>query len=315
MTARHRLIIDTDPGIDDAIAILLAGWHPDIELVGLTTVFGNVSVEQATSNAGFLQTLLPRRVPVARGAAVPLVQPAPDYPDFVHGKHGFGDRIVAAPADFAPVDEDAAAFIVREVMAHPGEITLVPVGPFTNIAAALKLCPEIVKNVKNVVVMGGAARKEGNVNAFAEANIWNDPHAAKIVFDAGWPVTMVGLDVTHKTVMPETRMEDLVAHAPKVGEFLAEITRYYGRFYRSRHGFEGFSVHDPATVVQVLHPELFTTERGRVEVIVDGEQAGRTVFTAAAPGSATAADNATVCLQVNGPAVLQVIEDTLRRAD
>ncbi|MFT4191989.1 MAG: nucleoside hydrolase [Comamonas sp.] len=315
---KHALIIDTDPGVDDALALLVAAYSPDIELIGLTTVFGNVSAEQATRNAGYLVSLMPKPVPVARGAALPLVQQPHPFPTFVHGHNGFGDIALDYPADFAPVDSSAAQFIVDQINARPGEITLVPLGPLTNIALALRLCPEIAGKVKQVVLMGGAVRRGGNVSPAAEANIWNDPHAAQAVFSADWPIVMVGLDVTHQTIMPEQRMQALRAVSPKVGNFVADITAFYANFYRNTAGFDGFSVHDPATVVQILRPELFQTQRGQVEVVTEGIAKGKTLFGPAGfpyaePGWGLR-ENVEVCLGVDGPAVLQVIEDTLRRA-
>jgi inosine-uridine nucleoside N-ribohydrolase len=315
---KHSLIIDTDPGVDDALALLVAAYSPEIELVGLTTIFGNVSVEQATKNAGYLVSLMPKPVPVAKGASTPLVQPLHPYPDFVHGHNGFGDIPLEYPADFAPIDQTAAQFIVDQINARPGEITLVPLGPLTNIALALHLCPDIVHKVKQVVLMGGAIHRGGNVSPAAEANIWNDPHAAQVVFSAAWPIVMVGLDVTHQTIMPEARMQALRSVSPKVGNFVADITAFYANFYRNTAGFDGFSVHDPATVVQILHPELFGTKRGQVEVVTEGIAAGKTLFGPAGfpyaePGWGKR-ENVEVCLTVDGPAVLQVIEDALRTA-
>ena len=318
MTQKTAIIIDTDPGVDDALALLLAAYSPELELLGMTTIFGNVSLEQATLNAGFLASLMPYHVPVAVGSKYPLVNPLHGYPDFVHGKNGFGDIAINYPANFAPVQECAAQFIVDQINARPGEVTLVPVGPLTNIALALRLDPSIAKKVKEVVIMGGAVRRGGNVSPAAEANIWNDPHAAQVVFSADWPIVMVGLDVTHQTIMPETRMEALRKHSPKVGGFLADICAYYANFYRNTVGFDGFSVHDPATVVYVLKPELFGTERGQVEVITEGRAIGKTLF---APKGFMYAepnwglrDNVQVCLKVDGEGVLSTIENVLKTA-
>ncbi|MGL4767007.1 MAG: nucleoside hydrolase [Formosimonas sp.] len=316
---KYKMIIDTDPGVDDALAIAFAAQHPEIELVGLTTVYGNVSVEQATKNAGFLVDLLDiKHVPVAKGEAVPSVQKPHSFPDFVHGKNGFGDIDVNYPTDFAPIDESAADFIVRMINENPGEIVLVPVGPLANIAAALKKDPSIAQKVKQVVIMGGAAHVEGNVSPAAEANIWNDPHAAQVVFEAAWPIVMVGLDVTYQTIMPNEPMERIAAAAPKVGGFLQEICAFYANFYRNVAGFDGFSLHDPATVMYVTNPELFTTVRGQIEVVQDGAGAGKTFF---APKGRQYAedywsqrDNVEVCLGVDKAGVLTLIEQILSTA-
>ncbi len=318
MNKKHTLIIDTDPGVDDALALMLAAYSPDIELLGLTTIFGNVSVEQATKNAGFLVSLMPHAVPVAKGAAKPLVNALHPYPDFVHGVNGFGDIAVDYPASFRPVAQSAAQFIVDQINARPGEITLVPVGPLTNIALALHLDPGITAKVKQVVIMGGAVYRGGNVSPAAEANIWNDTHAAQVVFSADWPIVMVGLDVTHDTVMPEARMNAACANSPKVGAFLASICEFYAKFYRNSAGFDGFCVHDPATIVQILRPDLFVTQRGQIEVVTEGLALGKTLFGPAGfmyaePGWGKRS-NVEVCTRVDGEGVLKVIEDVLKTA-
>ena len=314
--AKYKMIIDTDPGVDDALAIAFAALHPEIELLGLTTVYGNVSVDQATQNAGYLLGLLDQKqVPVAKGEATPSVQTPHNFPDFVHGKNGFGDIDVAYPADFKPIDEHAADFIVRMINENPGEIILVPIGPLANIGLALKKDPSIAQKVKQVVIMGGAAHVAGNVSPAAEANIWNDPHAAQAVFEAPWPIVMVGLDVTYQTIMPNEPMERIAAAAPKVGGFLQQICAFYANFYRNVAGFDGFSLHDPATVMYVTNPELFKTERGQIEVVKEGAGAGKTFF--APKGKMYAEDywskrdNVEVCLEVDKVGVLALIEKVL----
>ena len=314
--AKYKMIIDTDPGVDDALAIAFAALHPEIELLGLTTVYGNVSVDQATQNAGYLLDLLDQKqVPVAKGEATPSVQTPHNFPDFVHGKNGFGDIDVAYPADFKPVDEHAADFIVRMINENPGEIILVPIGPLANIGLALKKDPSIAHKVKQVVIMGGAAHVAGNVSPAAEANIWNDPHAAQAVFEAPWPIVMVGLDVTYQTIMPNEPMERIAAAAPKVGGFLQQICAFYANFYRNVAGFDGFSLHDPATVMYVTNPELFKTECGQIEVVKEGAGAGKTFF--APKGKMYAEDywskrdNVEVCLEVDKVGVLALIEKVL----
>lgn len=314
-----KIIIDTDPGVDDALAIAFAALHPELELLGLTTVFGNVSVEQSTANAGYLLDLLDHaHVPVAQGAGVPSVQKPHSFPDFVHGKNGFGDVAVKYPSDFKPDVLSAVDFIIQTVHAHPNEVVLVPIGPLTNIAAALEKDPTIAQKVKKVVLMGGAALCGGNVSPGAEANIWNDPHAAQIVFEAPWTVVMVGLDVTWKTIMPDAPMARIAAASPKVGVFLQNICTFYANFYRSVAGFDGFSLHDPATVMYVTNPELFTTQQGQIEVVKEGAGAGKTFFAPKGQKYAedywSQRDNVHVCLDVDKAGVLALIEKTLSTA-
>jgi purine nucleosidase len=200
----QKIIFDTDPGIDDAMAILFALASPEFEVVGLTTIFGNVHTDLATQNALRLLEFAGRpEIPVAHGAAKPL-QIAFDEPaSFRPRRERVWARSTLPEPTTAPDLRPAAQFIVDTVMQHPGEITLVPVGPLTNMALALMLEPRIVERVAGVVMMGGAGAVNGNVNPAAEANIWHDPHAADRVFTAGWPITMLGLDVTMAVQMDD----------------------------------------------------------------------------------------------------------------
>ena len=197
-----KIILDTDPGIDDAIALCYALNHPELEVLALTTIYGNVAVDLATQNALRLVELNSgdlnnATVPVATGTGTPLkIAPNPVV-DFVHGANGFGEIQLPEPS-LQAASQSAAELIVDLIHKHPGEITLVAVGPLSNIALALELSPDIATLVKDVVVMGGAFHREGNVTAYAEANIWNDPHAAQQVFTANWPLTVHGLDVTYQ---------------------------------------------------------------------------------------------------------------------
>src|SRR5262245_5631390 len=219
-----KIIIDTDPGVDDSMAILFAFNSPELEIVGLTAIFGNVHTDLGTQNALRLVEFAGHpTVPVAHGADVPLVIPLEYVADFVHGADGMGNTNPPPPQGH-PVDKPAAQFIAEMVMAHPGEITLVPVGPLTNLALALALEPRLVDQVAGVVLMGGAATVNGNVTPAAEANIIHDPHAADVVFTAGWPVTMAGLDVTMKTIMTEEFLASL--RVSRTGEFIYDISRF-----------------------------------------------------------------------------------------
>ena len=209
MAKAKRIIIDTDPGVDDSMAILFAFCSPEVEVIGLTTIFGNSGSGQTTENALRLVELVNRPdIPVARGAETPILRPFKGFGWRVHGRNGLGEVDFPAPTT-KPDPRRAAQFIVDTVMANPGEITLVPLGPLTNIALAVMLEPKIAENVKEVVLMGGAANAKGNASGTAEANVRNDPEAAKIVFEAPWKVTMAGLDVTTKTIMSLDYVEQL----------------------------------------------------------------------------------------------------------
>jgi uridine nucleosidase len=273
-----KIIIDTDPGVDDSMAILFAFQSPELEVVGLTTIFGNVYTDLATQNALRLVEFVGRPdVPVAHGSELPLVVPIEYVADFVHGRDGLGNTH-PAPAQGQAIAQPAAQFIAETVMAHPGEITLVPVGPLTNIALALALEPRLAENVAEVVIMGGAALVNGNVTPAAEANIIHDPHAADVVFRAGWPVTMVGLDVTMKTIMTEAYLVSLRDSGSKIGRFIYDISRFYQEFHMKAYGLTGIHTHDPSAIAYVIDPSLFKTLRGPVRVIAEGMAIGQTLM-------------------------------------
>ena len=278
MSSRTRILFDTDPGIDDAMALAMLARDLRAELVGITTVFGNGPIEQTTRNALSLRKRFGlAEVPVARGAARPLVREPAPFAAHVHGRNGLGD--VAVPDPVLPLDpRPAARFIVDMVHRHPGELVLVPVGPLTNLAEALRLDPALPQQVRAVVLMGGAFGTHGhggNVTPFAEANIHADPHAADLVAAAPWPVTFVGLDVTNEVVMPGDYLDDLGARGGPIGAYLREITRFYEAVYRRRNG-RGICCHDATAVACALDDSAFTRRRGPVQVVTDGETAGQT---------------------------------------
>jgi inosine-uridine nucleoside N-ribohydrolase len=323
---KHRVIFDTDPGVDDAMALCFAMAHPRIELLGITTIFGNVTAPQATTNALYLTQLAGRSIPVAQGAAKPLVKHAEAPPDFIHGADGLGNlpaRQSTNEAKGAKADaRSAAQFIVDMARAHPGQITLVPVGPLTNIAAALALEPQLPKLVKSIVLMGGAVKEGGNVSPVAEANIWNDPHAADAVFTAGFDLTMVGLDVTYKVVVPVALFEKLAKrHQHPLTDTLLHAVRFYGEFYATRYPelkvHPGCFGHDVLAFIALLHPELFGFAQGRLRCVSEGIAQGQTIlhdrpeidFPQAGFGAEVPLAKA--AMTVNVPSVLQIFEATL----
>ncbi|MEJ6708607.1 MAG: nucleoside hydrolase [Amylibacter sp.] len=271
----HKIIIDTDPGIDDAMAIFYAALHPEIEIVGMTGVFGNVTADIATRNAIVLAERCKQSIPVAKGANTPLVMEPNGVSDYVHGTEGFG-TMPAQPITGKPLDEPAHEFICRLINENPGEITLCPIGPLTNIALALQHDPSIAAKTKAVFIMGGGLDL-GNVTDFAEANIWNDPHAADIVFAANWPITMVGLDVTTQVQCTPADFERLAKSTPVLGGFLNEAVQFYFDFYASYYGQRGCHMHDPSAIIAITDPQYFTIETHALEVIVDGARIGQTV--------------------------------------
>jgi inosine-uridine nucleoside N-ribohydrolase len=314
----RRVIVDTDPGIDDAMAIFFALLHPGIDVVGLTTVFGNVTTELATANALRLLDIAGRPdIPVAPGASDPLCVPYSGPVAFVHGDDGQGN-VHLPPSGRDPLDVSAAQFIVEQVMANPGEITLVPVGPLTNLALALRLEPLIASHVREVVLMGGNALGPGNATPAAEANIRNDPEAADLVFGAGWPVTMVGLDVTHRVFMDDAHLAEYGRIDHPTARHVAAIVPFYRAFYGERVGIDGIYVHDSCAIAYVIAPELFRTERWPIRVdCTEGISRGKTW-----PALGDTDDHrlaawhdrplVNVCVDVDGPGVVELELATMR---
>lgn len=273
--AARKIIIDTDPGADDALAILLALNSPELDVQALTVVAGNVVVEQGLANALKLVSLAGRcDVRVARGAGHPLVQKLITA-EFFHGKNGLGDVELPAPACHADT-RFAPDLIIELVHQYPHEITLVPVGPLTNIALAVAKDPSIVPLVNEVVVMGGSI-SGGNATAAAEANIYNDPEAARVVFEAGWPLTMVGLNVTEKTRFTGADLKRLAqTHGPQ-NDFAVKVLSFMVDL-AGKLGAEGTPMHDPLAVGAVIDRSLITTEDMRVDIETRGEHTrGETV--------------------------------------
>ncbi len=300
----QKIIIDTDPGIDDAMAIFFACLHPDLNVVGLTTVFGNVTVEVATRNALVLVEMARQDIPVAKGAGQPVVQNPNQVSDHVHGNEGFGDVAPITPKG-AAVAESGSEFICRMICENPGEIVLCPIGPLTNIAQALDMDPSIASKVKSVVIMGGGLER-GNVTEYAEANIWNDPHAADAVFAADWDITMVGLDVTNQVLCKTGDFARIAANTPVLGGFLNKVVQFYLRFYEKQYGVPGCQMHDPTAVIAITHPQLFTIETHALEVIVDGTRVGQTVRSAQA-----ARRPVKVCMGVDAERVKELFLSTI----
>ncbi len=272
----RKIIIDTDPGVDDAMAIFFALRSPELEVIGLTTIFGNVHTDLATTNALRLLEIVGRAdILVARGADHPLARPFGGPVPFVHGDDGQGNVNLPPPLG-VPCAQPAASFIVEQVMAAPGEITLVPIGPLTNIALALRLEPRIATAVREVVLMGGNALAPGNATPAAEANIHNDPEAADVVLGASWSVTMVGLDVTHRINMRADHLDRYAAADDPVARHIARIVPHYRRYFESSYGIQGIYVHDSSAIAYLLDPTLFRTERWPLRVETQGISRGKT---------------------------------------
>jgi len=264
----QRVIIDTDPGVDDAMAILLALNSPELKVEALTVVPGNVDGRQGLENALKLVSLAGRcDLPVAGGAQHPLNQKLITA-QFWHGKNGLAG-VELPVSKCKPDSRFGPDLIIELVHRYPHEITLIPVGPLTNIALAVSKDPSIVPLVKNIVIMGGSITG-GNVNGAAEANIYNDPEAAAIVFNAGWMVTMVGSDVGERTIITRKYLADLQSlHGPE-SDFIAKLADFY--LTRSeKSGYQGAAMYDPLAVGAVIDPTLVTLKDMHVDVETKGE--------------------------------------------
>ena len=273
----EKVILDVDVGIDDAMAILFASKSPEIELLGVTTVFGNSSIDDSTRNALFILERCGLRVPVAQGASVPLVAPPIPPVAYVHGSNGLGNVPVGEPsrAMLAPVS--AAEFIIAQSRLYPGELTLVPVGRLTNVALALRLDPTLPSRIKRIVLMGGAFDTRGNITPVAGANTFGDPHAADIVFQADWDVTAVGTDVTRQVMIDQDDLHELARRNPLAGGFVRDMTAFYLEFHRSVGVTGGFYIHDPSVLMYLVRPELFEVTRAAIRVVTDGLAVGQTI--------------------------------------
>ena len=277
MIKKNKIIIDTDPGVDDTMAIYFALRSPQIDVIGLTTIFGNVDVDLATVNALRILEIAGRTdVPVVKGAHNPLTRPYSGPVPFVHGDDGQGNTYQDPPKSHI-IDGTAAQYIVERIMGNPGEITLVPIGPLTNLALALHLEPRIADEVKEVILMGGNALCPGNATPAAEANIHNDPEAADLVFSAAWPVTMVGLDVTHQVNMNNNVLKSFGHTKDLLAEHISKIIGFYRDFSEMMNKINGIYVHDSSAIAFLLDRSLFETSKWPIKVdISDGVGRGKT---------------------------------------
>ncbi len=255
------VILDCDPGHDDAIALLLALASPELDVLGVTTTYGNQTLEKTTANALRVLELVRRTdVPVAAGAATPLVRGL-TVAAHVHGESGL-DGPALPPPTTGPASSDAVAWMAGAVAASHEPVTLVPTGPLTNVAAYLE--EHGTAGLARIVLMGGAIA-EGNMTPAAEFNIWADPEAAQIVFDAQVDVTMIGLDVTHKAVIgPDVQRR--LREAGSIGVFVAELVDFFTVYHRQTYGWEGAPIHDAVAVAHILRPGLVETKLRNVEV-------------------------------------------------
>lgn len=270
--APRKIIIDTDPGQDDAVAILLALASPeDVTVLGITAVAGNVPLDLTQKNARIICELAQKTdVPVFAGAKRPLERPLVTA-EHVHGKTGLDGPQLPDPT-MTLQDQHAVDFIIQTLRAEPsGTITLCPLGPLTNIAAAFNQAPDIIERVQEVVLMGGAYFEVGNITPTAEFNIYVDPEAAEIVLKSGADITMMPLDVTHKALVTKNRNDRFRALETPVGVAVAEMTDFFERFDREKYGSDGAPLHDPTVIAYLINPKLFTGRYVNVEVETKSE--------------------------------------------
>lgn len=270
-----KLIIDTDPGIDDAMAIAYAHAAPEIDLLGLTTVFGNTHVYQSSRNARYLLNLLGVELPVATGASLPYGASSYQPSAYVHGDEGFG-HLLEIPQIGVDHPLPAAEYLVEMARQHRGELTICAIGPLTNIADAIRMDPAFLGNLAQLVIMGGAVFCPGNITAHAEANIYHDAQAAAEVLAAEGNIVLVGLDVTLQTLYQAHDFAALAAASVKMGGFLQDISRFYLEFYQNVAGEDGCGLHDSTAVIACTHPHLFEMVETAVAVDVTGETLGKT---------------------------------------
>ena len=308
MSAPRRIVIDCDPGVDDAVAILLAFAAPEaVEVVAITTVIGNVALPMTTANALRIRDLAGRAdVPVYAGCARPIMAPV-ERRGSVHGGDGLGDIGLPPPAS-AVAEGHAVDVLIDRIRAEPGGITLCPIGPMTNIAMALVRAPEIAPLIREIVFMGGAAFRPGNVTPTAEFNFMIDPHAAQIVLTAGVPMTMFGLDVTAQAVIAKPWMEKVEAKAGPVARAAVAMMRSYG--------FGDPCLHDPCVIAHLIDPSLFSGVDAWVEVECAAPLTrGQSVAAVAERHRAGHAPNCRVMTMLDNQRLFALLEDRLLQLD
>ncbi|HIV87974.1 MAG TPA: nucleoside hydrolase [Candidatus Pygmaiobacter gallistercoris] len=264
------LILDVDTGVDDAVAILYALANPQFEILGISTVAGNQTLDKTTHNTlAVLEYLGRPEIPVAAGAAAPWMQPLHTAPQ-VHGENGLGNVELPAPT-IRPQPEDAVGCMRRWIESCDRPVTIAAVGPLTNIALLLKSCPNLKSRIERIAIMGGGAFR-GNASPVSEFNIYVDPEAARMVFASGVPLLMCGLDVTMKAYATKEDIDAFAAIGNRAGQMCADIFRFYYDFHMSgvRGKLPGCAIHDAVPVMALIHPELFHGEDAYVEVDLDG---------------------------------------------
>ncbi|XP_039008987.1 probable uridine nucleosidase 2 isoform X1 [Hibiscus syriacus] len=312
-----KIIIDTDPGVDDAMAIFLALRSPEVEVIGLTTIFGNVYTTLATRNALHLLEVAERTdIPVAEGSHVTITKGTKlRIADFVHGTDGLGNQNFPPPQG-KPIDMSAPDFLIEQANLYPGKLTVVALGPLTNIALAIQQDESFVKNIGQIVLLGGAFAVNGNVNPAAEANIFGDPDAADIVFTSGADILAVGINVTHQVVLTDADRDKLASSTGKFAQYLCKILGVYFDYHHEAYSTNGVYLHDPTTMVAAINPSLLTYTEGAVRVQTNGITRGLTILYNKQKRFAeitewTDKPSVKVAVTVDAPAVLKLVMERL----
>ncbi|HBZ09649.1 MAG TPA: nucleoside hydrolase [Bacillus bacterium] len=264
---KRKIILDCDPGHDDAIAILLAAGNPNIELVGITTVAGNAEVDKTTKNALKVCEIAGTDVPVYKGCAHPLIRRRETAPS-IHGDSGMDGPVLPEP-ERTSTDVHAVDFIIQKLMESDRDVSLVPVAPLTNIAMAMRKEPAILSKIQEIVLMGGGTF--GNWTPAAEFNIFVDAEAAKVVFESGVPITMMGLDLTHQALATAEVCRRIAQIDNHAGMFVSELLEFFRQTYHDVFGFEHPPVHDVCSVAYCIDPSVVKTKKVRVDIETKGE--------------------------------------------
>lgn len=312
MAERRKIIIDTDPGQDDAVAILAALASPELDVLGITTVAGNVPLPLTEKNTRIVCEIAGRPdVLVFAGCAAPLERRLITA-EHVHGKTGLDGPTLPSPA--MPLQSrHAVDFLIEAIRVESSQaITLCPLGPLTNIAAAINKAPGIVKRIREIVLMGGAYFEVGNITPAAEFNIYVDPEAAKIVFRSGIPITVMPLDVTHKALTTPERLDAFRQSGNDAGRIVAELTAFYERFDTQKYGVNGAPLHDPCVIAYLLEPELFNGRYINVEIETNSDLT-RGMTVADWWGVTDRAPNATFMGEVDADGFFRLLTDRIAR--
>lgn len=273
-----KIILDIDTGIDDALAVAYAVKSEQFDILGLTTTFGNVTLDVATRNTKIVLDHLQAEVPIYSGSSHSLRTEELNLTvaKQIHGEDGLGNTLASNDTEEVTEDE-AVPFIIEQLHQHPGEITLLFVGPLTNLAKVLEADRSALEKAREIIIMGGAVTVKGNVTPNAEANIYSDSDAAKIALESGLPMTIVGLDVTMQTLLPQTEIDKWYETGTEASDFFADISTYYVQAYENNQpGIGGCGLHDPLAIGVALDPTFVRTEQMALNVTTDGTNKGNT---------------------------------------